>query len=232
MLWAPMVGVLLAGLVSLVVGVTRWPSGNAFDSLFTAALAIAWLAFLTRGLHWDGVADVADALGSDATGERARQIMKKSDIGPFGVMAIVFGVLIQTMSLASLARAGVSSFALLLALPAARGVAASLCRPGLPVAADSSLGRWAAGRVPPAATLIVTSAAWLPALGYGWLDPDVVLRGSGAVAVLVAGGLSLLVAMWATRVAPRIGGVGGDLMGASVEATQTAILAGLVLTLV
>ena len=46
-------------------------------------------ALLTRGLHLDGLADTVDALGSYRRGDAALDIMKKPDIGPFGVVALV-----------------------------------------------------------------------------------------------------------------------------------------------
>lgn len=59
-----------------------------------AALAAGWLwlaceVWLSRGMHWDGVADIGDALGSGARGEKFRAILKDSRSGAFGVMTLV-----------------------------------------------------------------------------------------------------------------------------------------------
>lgn len=51
-----------------------------------------WLAleiFLSRGLHWDGVADVGDALGSGKKGAAFRMILKDSRLGAFGALSLI-----------------------------------------------------------------------------------------------------------------------------------------------
>src|SRR5690606_33279909 len=60
----------------------------------SAVLALGLLALLTRALHLDGLADLADGLGSGRPAEEALAVMKRSDIGPFGVVALVFAVLV------------------------------------------------------------------------------------------------------------------------------------------
>lgn len=52
--------------------------------------------FLTRGLHWDGWADLWDGWGSGVTGERFWEIVKDSRIGAFGVLGLVLGLGLQT----------------------------------------------------------------------------------------------------------------------------------------
>ncbi|MBF6096428.1 adenosylcobinamide-GDP ribazoletransferase, partial [Nocardia cyriacigeorgica] len=66
-------------------------------------LALGWLAGATGGFHLDGVADTADGLGSRAAPEKALMIMKKSDIGPMGVMSIVLVLLVDAAAVVSLA---------------------------------------------------------------------------------------------------------------------------------
>lgn len=54
--------------------------------------ALAWLAceiWLSRGMHWDGVADIGDAAGSGAVGARFHAILKDSRAGAFGVLALL-----------------------------------------------------------------------------------------------------------------------------------------------
>ncbi|HJY61647.1 MAG TPA: adenosylcobinamide-GDP ribazoletransferase, partial [Streptosporangiaceae bacterium] len=61
MAWAPVVGVLLGGVAAAVLVLADHPLGAG--PLTAAGLAVASLALLTRGLHLDGLADLADGLG-------------------------------------------------------------------------------------------------------------------------------------------------------------------------
>ena len=54
------------------------------------------------GLHLDGLADTADGLGSGKPAEDALRIMKQSDIGPFGVITLLFVLLAQVAALCEL----------------------------------------------------------------------------------------------------------------------------------
>ncbi|TAL81744.1 MAG: adenosylcobinamide-GDP ribazoletransferase [Beijerinckiaceae bacterium] len=65
-------------------------------------IAIASLMVLTGGLHEDGLADCADALGG-ATSEQRLAIMKDSRVGTFGSLALVISVIARVMSVAILA---------------------------------------------------------------------------------------------------------------------------------
>jgi adenosylcobinamide-GDP ribazoletransferase len=74
----------------------------ALASLFPlSSWVLAWgltglNLYLTRGLHWDGWADLWDGWGSGATGDRFWAIVKDSHTGAFGVMGLVLGLGLQT----------------------------------------------------------------------------------------------------------------------------------------
>lgn len=96
MLCAPLVGVVLGGL-SAALGLLLLFLGAS--ALLAAVAAVAVPAVLTRGLHLDGLADTADGLGSGKPAEDALRIMKQSDIGPFGVITLVFVLFAQVAAL-------------------------------------------------------------------------------------------------------------------------------------
>lgn len=87
----PLAGLILGALACL-------PSLSPLPAWIAAFLYTLLLAWMTRGLHWDGLADLADACGSNAAGDRFWEIMKDSHIGAFGVMALVFGIGGQTLA--------------------------------------------------------------------------------------------------------------------------------------
>ena len=93
-------------------------------ALVAAGVTVGAAALLTRGLHLDGLADTVDALGSYRTGDKALEIMKKPDIGPFGVTVVVVTLLIQA---AALTEAG--AWAIVTAWATGRLAVTVTCRP-------------------------------------------------------------------------------------------------------
>ncbi|TDE54515.1 adenosylcobinamide-GDP ribazoletransferase [Nonomuraea mesophila] len=214
MVLAPVVGLVLglvAGLPLPLVALLHGPP------LLGAALAVGALAVLTRGLHLDGLADLADGLGSGKPAAEALDIMKKSDIGPFGVMTLVLTLLIQA---AAAAGAGYAAF--VTACAAGRLTLVWACRAGVPAARQGGLGAMVAGTVRPPAPWLVTVAALLAA---GFAAPGTGIGTAGALVLpagLLAGlGAALLLLRHARR---RLGGITGDVLGALVEAATATTL--------
>jgi adenosylcobinamide-GDP ribazoletransferase len=210
MLWAPLVGLLLgavaAGVLELAIRAAR------LGPLLSAALAVTALALLTRGLHLDGLADLADGLGSRRPASEALDIMKRSDIGPFGVTAIVLTLLIQVAALATAASLGRGVPAVVAAVVAGRLALTWACRRGVPAARRSGLGAMVAGTVHPVAALAVTAAALAAGAAFGWIF-------TAAIAAGLA--FSLAVTWLAVR---RLGGITGDVLGALAEITAAVCL--------
>jgi adenosylcobinamide-GDP ribazoletransferase len=217
---APAVGAVLGlaeGAVALGLRVLGVPS------LVLGAVVVGLDALLTRGLHLDGLADTVDGLGSYAGRERALQIMKSPEVGPFGVTALALTLLVQSAAIGALA--GRPWFALLSCVVAAtaagRLAAAWGCRQGVPAARPDGLGALVAGTTGWAAlvtaTLAVAAVALLGAPGRPWQGPLAVALGLAA---------SLAVLRHAVR---RLGGITGDVLGALVEVSATLTYVVLVL---
>ncbi|MCM4081632.1 adenosylcobinamide-GDP ribazoletransferase [Paractinoplanes hotanensis] len=208
---APAVGALLGLLLAALLWLLREAHAPA---LVAAGVTVAAAALLTRGMHLDGLADTIDALGSYRRGDAALDIMKKSDIGPFGVAAIVLTLLIQASALAV-----VPLVAVVVAFAAGRVAIPLACRRGVPAARPEGLGALVAGTVPaPVAVLgaaLVTAAAIAATPDRPWQGPVAVAISLAVVVLLVRHGVR------------RFGGITGDVLGAAVEATTTLALVGL-----
>lgn len=219
MLWAPAVGVLLALLLApLLVAVDRSAGG-----LLAAALAVAGLALLTRGLHLDGLADLADGLGSAAPPERAREVMKAPDVGALGVAAVVLVVVVQVAALAACASAGSAVSALVLAAATGRLAVTSACRWDVPAATTTGLGALVAGTVRLGRTTALAGAVVVAGAVALSLEGT---RLTAAVPVSLAAVVFGLAAAALLRrhAVRRVGGVTGDVLGALVEVTTAVVL--------
>jgi adenosylcobinamide-GDP ribazoletransferase len=215
--WAPLVGFALGG-IAAGIGVL---GARSVSPLAGGVLALAALALLTRGLHLDGLADTADGLGPIRARERALQVMRQGDVGPFGVAALVLTLLLQAACAAALLSRDGGWLILWTAVVAARLAMARTGLPGVPTAAGSSLGAAVAGTV---------SLPWLA----GWF---LVVAGGSTAAATALGGQRLAIATAAGLVAGllaaealryrasvRLGGVTGDVMGAMGEVAATVTL--------
>src|SRR4051794_21518700 len=141
--WAPLVGLVLGG----VAAAAAWGADRVAGPLVGAVLGIGVLAWLTRGLHLDGLADTADGLGPLRGRDRALEVMRAGDVGPFGVVTLVLTLLLQVACLAQLLTIAGGWLALPAATVAARVAMARTGVPGTPIAVGSSLGQAVAGTV-------------------------------------------------------------------------------------
>ncbi len=224
-LWMPLVGVVVA-LVSVLPALLVWHGRGHGSTQVAAVVVIAAQALLTRGLHLDGLADLADGLGSGRPAEAALTVMRQPDVGPFGVAAVLLSLLLQTVSLAAvlddhsipLGVVAISAVAMTgrLAVVWSAGRAIRPARAdGFGALVAGSVG--GVGRGLSTAWVVVTAGgaallAGASVVDLGWLA-------AGVLGGLLAAGL---VRRHAVR---RLGGVTGDVFGAVVEiATTTALL--------
>lgn len=225
-------GMLCAPLAGLVVGVLAAVPGSlslllGSGPLLAAVASAAVPAALTRGLHLDGLADTADGLGSGKPADDALRIMKQSDIGPFGVITLLFVLLAQVAVLQQLYAQGWAQGAV---AAAASGAVARLAltlasRRGVPAARPEGLGAAVAGTVPGAGAAAVAALTLAACAGAGAL-----LGGYGALRCALAAVAGLAGAQLLLRhCVRRFGGVTGDVFGALAETAATVTLVGLAL---
>ncbi len=224
MAWAPVVGLLLGVIGAAILLGADHPLGAG--PLTGAVLAISALALLSRGLHLDGLADLADGLGSGQPAPVALEIMRRSDIGPFGTVTLILSLLIQVAALSQAESSGPGrgAAALIAAVVTGRLALTWACRRGVPSARPDGLGALVAGTVRPAIPVLITVAAVAAAAGavavsarlasqpLGWTLPLAVVAGLAA---------ALVVQRHAVR---RLGGITGDVLGALAEVAATVTL--------
>ena len=215
LLLAPLAALTLGALAAGVLwsgrelGLAPWP---------VAAVAVLVLALGSRGFHLDGLADTADGLTASYDRERSIAVMKTGDVGPAGAAAIVLILVVQIGSLASLGMTPWAPVAAALVVAASRAAASLGCATGV-AGASTGIGNVFTGAVPKLAVaaqwFLVTAALMGAAL---LLDLD---WWRGLVAAAVAVVLTVLVVARAVR---RIGGVTGDILGASIEVGLAGML--------
>lgn len=219
MLLAPLVGLLLA----LAIGVPAQVLVNVspVGGLLGAVLAVAALAWLTRALHLDGLADTADALGSGRPAQDALAIARRSDIGPFGVVTLILVLLVQVAALADLLDRGAGAGSLVIAVVTGRLALTLACLRGIPAARPDGLGAVVSGSVPRVGGIAV-ALLWL-GLATASVGAEHGLGAGLATGGAVLGGL--LAAAIVVRIASRrLGGITGDVLGATAEISTAAVL--------
>jgi adenosylcobinamide-GDP ribazoletransferase len=225
LLLTPVMGAAIGAVAAAVLEGTREATHHSAAGTWLAAvLSVACVAALSRGLHLDGLADTADGLGSGRPADQALAVMRRSDIGPFGVVTVVLVLLVQVGAIAESVGRGTGWLGVLVGVTAGRAAVVWGCRTAVPAARTDGLGLPFTGTLPTAAAVTVTVLTAAACAGATWLDDDrgwwLALRAAVAVlAAAVAGGLLV------RRCVRRLGGVTGDVLGAAVEiGTTTALL--------
>jgi adenosylcobinamide-GDP ribazoletransferase len=208
--WLPLVGVGLGGAVALAARILE---GRLDDGPVAVLIVAAW-ALATGAIHLDGLADSADALGG-GNRERRLEVMRDPRVGSFGVLAVVFVVVLKiTLVVAVLAR---GHHLWLLAIPAVGRAAASALSAALPYAREQGAGAALVSGPQRAERLAVALAtAIVVALACARLR--------GLLAVAAAAIVALAIGRLARR---RIGGITGDVLGATIELAECAALVAL-----
>lgn len=218
MLLAPVAVVPLAVATALVGGVG---AALALPASAVGLLVVAALALGTRALHLDGLADTVDGLGTGWDRERALEVMRRGDVGPMGVVALVLVLGLQAVAAGSVVTGWPSALGLGVLVCCSRASLAVVCRVGVPPARPSGLGAAVAGTVPLAAAVgvwLLTAAV----LALTWSA----LGGSVAAGLVTACAALLAVLLLVGWCGCRLGGVTGDVMGAAVEVALTVLLLG------
>jgi adenosylcobinamide-GDP ribazoletransferase len=205
----PIIGALVGGFGAL----TYWLAHEAGQHPFVSGvLALAATVLVTGCLHEDGLADMVDGFGGGASAERKLEIMRDSQIGTYGVSALVLSLMLRAGAVASLADPALVTPALIAAHAGARAMLPIFMRLA-PRARQDGLAA-DAGRPP----LGSTALAGLLGVIVLWIG----LGFSGAfIALLLVAAASGFTAWLCRR---QIGGQTGDVLGALEQVCEILIL--------
>lgn len=199
--WFPAVGLIIG---ALLVGLAWLLSSQ--QPMFAAMLLLALWTWVTGGLHLDGLADLADALGAaHSRPERFLEVLKDPHLGSFGVIALVTMLLAKFVMLSTLPA---NTIAALLLIPAWARLGPLVWVWCLPPLHGGMGDRFAWQRQP---TAMLVWAAVLVAASV-WLSPKLLFA-------------PILIAGWGLFLKRRLGGQCGDALGAGIEIVEVGLLA-------
>lgn len=210
MLFFPLIGFLI-GLVSLgiVTGFKPW-FPERLENLCLVLLPI----LLTGGLHVDGFADFCDGFFQGKDREDILMIMKDPHIGVWGVVGIVFLIILKSELLMILP---MKEKSFLLALTVSRWSHLLLCHFHPNARLEGGLAETIAKKVK--LSVVITSGVFV--LGTAcWLRWRGIWTVVAAITFIVLAGLIYR---------KRLGGITGDLLGATSEMTEVVVFLVLVL---
>lgn len=206
--WAfPLVGLVVGAGGAVVLSLALWV-GLPAD--LAAGLAVATGVLATGGLHEDGLADLADGFGGGQTRARKLEIMRDSQIGSYGTLALIFSVGVRWHALAlvvAISPGFAACASVAIAVISRAGLPAMMVV--LPPARDDGLGKSASG------------GGWAGAAGAAaiGLVATAILLGP-VTAGAVAGATALALAGVCVLALHQIGGQTGDVLGAGQQLAE------------
>ncbi|ATG34840.1 MULTISPECIES: adenosylcobinamide-GDP ribazoletransferase [Phaeobacter] len=176
------------------------------NPMLAAGIALLMQTLLTGAMHEDGLADTADGFWGGFTRERRLEIMKDSQIGTYGVLALILTIGLRWMAYAGLLAAG-AVWALLPVAMLSRAMMPAVMA-ALPNARATGLSS-AVGRPPWRNCGLGLAIATLAA---------VLILGWTAWGPLLA--MCVVTAVIAATAQTKIGGQTGDVLGATQQLSE------------
>lgn len=221
----PLVGLCVGGLAAAML----WLSALVLPLALAVALSMLSSILVTGAFHEDGLSDFADGMGGGYTRDKILAIMKDSHVGAYGVIAIVFALLIKLLAL--LALSGTHSLvfvaaAIIAAHTISRLMAVSVMMTQQYVRADDS------ARARPAAQILSRTSFVIALLTGVAAIALLAIVGASIVSVITALACALLLRIFLARQLQKIlGGYTGDCLGAVQQITEIGFYLGLLAAL-
>ena len=199
--WFPAAGLVVGAAVALAATL-----GAALDPWLGALAGVVMWAWITGGLHLDGLADTVDALGAaHRDPARFHAVLADPHVGSFGVIALVLQLAAKLVLLHWLL---------------------TLDLPWLLLVLIPAWARWAAAGwtlwLPPLKPGLGERFAW-HGNRAGWVAGGLALAALSAAAPLAFAALVPAV-LWGAWMRIKLGGQTGDVLGAGIEWTESVAL--------
>jgi len=206
--------------VALAVALVGWGLASiGMPAVLAGLVSVGVLAFGTRAMHLDGLADTTDGLGSGKAADRALEIMRRGDVGPMGTVVLILALALQAVAAGGLLGRPFGWVQLVVLVCLSRAALLFGCVQGVPAARPDGLGALVAGSVGAPAVVV----SWL--VGLAAATGAAVLAGQAIWAPTVGVLLAVLACLWLVlRCVRRLGGITGDVLGALVEVCATVLL--------
>lgn len=187
-----------------------WTAMAPLPLFIQAFLIIFVWELLSRGLHIDALADVADAFMAGGERERILEIMEDSKVGAFGILAIVLLILGKFSVISS--NDWESTRAALLCAPVLGRYFTTFISYLFPSAKDRGLGNLVISSTGIKELIIATFLGFIPVL---------IIFEKAAVYSIIGLFLPFSLVLYAGR---KINGLTGDILGASLEIAELVTL--------
>ena len=206
--WAyPLVGIVIGGIAALTAWIALW---LGLSVPLASLIALGTMIITTGAMHEDGLADCADGFWGGWEIGRRLEIMKDSQIGTYGVLALLVILGAKWLALCQILNSA-PIWTLIIAPVASRALMVPVMEL-LPHARDSGLSR---------STGQPGQAAVWGALAIGLLALFSLGMAIGLALIAVASGSTIVLSILAKR---KIGGQTGDVLGAVQSLGDTVLL--------
>ena len=214
--WAyPLAGAAVTLIACALAAAALWAG---LPAPLVAALLLACQIILTGAMHEDGLADCADGLWGGWTIEKRLAIMKDSQIGSYGTLALILSLLFRWQTLTLILPHSLWAAPLAAAMLSRAPMVALMA--ALPHARTSGLSH-SVGRPAPETAALAAALALLASLALFGPATALLLALTTAATALLAARIALA----------KIRGQTGDILGATQQLCEIASLAVLATTL-
>ena len=210
-------------LIGFLIGTLAGSVGDFFIYLglpifLSSVIALSFCILLTGAFHEDGLADTSDGIGAGGSPKRIDKIIHDSRLGTYGVIALILGLLIRLGLLLALVEKGYSMVSILAVGFASGTLAIILCRNFFSISKFAKIG----------STFGIVSHSNLFLSIIIWAIPTFLIFPFYGI---LFGFLLLILLMLIIGLKSKktLGGINGDILGATAFLCELIFLFGIII---